>query len=103
MACYVMTKDQLDEVLNSLIDVDGDFCTETEIGKGVTIEASGQFVAKMECEDDYYNGTGGWVEVGRHAEVQLEAVTYDEDGCEIDREDVCEEQNEKALEYLYGY
>lgn len=47
------------------------------------IEVSGHFWADGYCEDDYFNGTGGWVTTG--ATVAIDSlVAYDQEGDDVE-------------------
>ncbi len=63
----------------------GRFEVMVELAK-VTVEAVGVMELEGYREDDYYTGTGGWVETGRCGSVELTAWTEDGKAHGVDRE-----------------
>ena len=87
MKKLTLSEAQKREIMSRLAEVhdeDGGFDIEIELD-GITINAKGSIELDGYKEDDYFNGTGAWVETYRSASVELTA--FDEDGeVEIDIE-----------------
>lgn len=88
MKKVILTKEQREQLMDALIslrDTNGHFDIDIELD-GVTINVRGIINADGYVEDDYYKGTGAWVETSK--EVLVELTAYDEYGQEvaIDRE-----------------
>ena len=60
----------------------GTFSIEVEVNNTLVV-VDGRFEIDGYCEDDYFNGTGGWVTT--YVSVCIGSVeAYDEDGNEVD-------------------
>lgn len=84
-----LTEDQRDEIKSALQDVhdnSGNFCIEVDLGDYIAT-VSGWVELGGYTDDDYFNGTGAWIETYRDASVHIITLT-DEDGNEYaaDRE-----------------
>ncbi len=80
MKKLTLSEAQKREIMSRLAEVhdeDGGFDIEIELD-GITINAKGSIELDGYKEDDYFNGTGAWVETYRSASVELTA--FDEDG-----------------------
>ena len=80
MKKLTLSEAQIREILSQLAgvhDEDGSFDIDIELD-GITINAKGSIELDGYKEDDYFNGTGAWVETYRSASVELTA--FDEDG-----------------------
>lgn len=87
MKTIELTSEQREKLMNALSelrDTDGKFEIEIFIGCDLIIEAKGSVEVEAYQEDDYFSGTGAWVETRRSAWVELTA--YDENGeeCYVD-------------------
>ena len=103
MRTIELTKQQLDVVINSLADAhdtNDNFSVEIEVDDELTVIAEGFVEIYGYVEDDYYRGTGGYVEAYRNAGVTLtgwtiDRLTEDDEEVEIGAESV-----KKVEEYL---
>ena len=80
MKKLTLSEAQKHEIMSRLAEVhdeDGGVDIEIELD-GITINAKGSIELDGYKEDDYFNGTGAWVETYRSASVELTA--FDEDG-----------------------
>lgn len=84
MRTIELTKEQRNMVLRELSDVQDDFCVCVEVAEDITIQAKGYLYIDGYRENDYYNGTGAFVETSRTADVTLTAfVGEDGEECEV--------------------
>lgn len=58
------------------------FYTEVEVGDFL-IEVRGHYWTESYCEDDYYNGTGGWITTDASVLID-ELNAYNENGDEVE-------------------
>ena len=72
-----MLKDRLADVR----DTDGKFDVDVVIDYLLTVNVQGWVEVDGYVEDDYYNGTGGYVETYRQADVHLTAIVFNLDEC----------------------
>lgn len=77
---YTLTPEQNAEIREFLDKSSGDIHTEFEFGE-LIVMVDGYIETRGYYEDDYFNGTGAWVETYRCENVILSA--FDEDG-EVD-------------------
>lgn len=92
MCEVTLSNDQLNKIKSLLAeehDTNGKFCVDIEVGDGFTVTAEGYVEIGGYVEDDYLNGTGGFVETSRNASVELVGWQYnhlseDEEEVEID-------------------
>ena len=80
MKKLTLSEAQKHEIMSRLAEVhdeEGSFDIEIELD-GIAINAKGSIELDGYKEDDYFNGTGAWVETYRSASVELTA--FDEDG-----------------------
>lgn len=100
MKTIELTNEQRRKVVDALVDVRDEetFEIEIEVGDTLTVEASGRIETEGYREDDYFNGTGAWVETYRSASVELTA--YDDDGDEYRVDTITERAAEKCLNEL---
>lgn len=78
-----LTDEQRDEIKSALQEVhdnSGNFCIEVDIGDYIAT-ISGWVELGGYTDDDYFNGTGAWIETYRDASVHNISLT-DEDGKE---------------------
>ena len=79
-----LTQAQKDIVLGKLENVQGCFDEYIEVSEEITVHAWGRFDIVGYVEDDYYNGTGGFVEEYREVDVTLEAFVGETcEHCEV--------------------
>ena len=91
-----LTEEQREEIKSALQDVhdeSGNFCIEVDLEDYVAT-VSGWVELDGYTEDDYFNGTGAWIETHRVASVHNITLT-DEDGKEyaVDRDSEYEIEN----------
>lgn len=87
METITLTKEQRNMVLRELSDVQDDFCVCVDVAGNITVQAKGYLYVDGYRENDYYNGTGAFVETSRTADVILTAfVGEDGEECEVDAE-----------------
>lgn len=91
-----LTDEQREEIKSALHDVhdeSGNFCIEVDLEDYVAT-VSGWVELSGYTEDDYFNGTGAWIETHRAASVHNITLT-DEDGKEyaVDRDSEYEIEN----------
>ena len=91
-----LTEEQREEIKSALQDVhdeSGNFCIEVELGNYIAT-VSGWIELDGYTDDDYFNGTGAWIETYRDASVHIITLT-DEDGKEYaaDRDSEYEIEN----------
>ena len=84
-----LTDEQREEIKSALQEVhdnSGNFCIEVDLGDYIAT-ISGLVELGGYTDDDYFNGTGAWIETYRDADVHIITLT-DEDGNEYtaDRE-----------------
>lgn len=84
-----LTEEQREEIKSALQEVhdeSGNFFIEVELGDYIAT-VSGWVELDGYTEDDYFNGTGAWIETHRDADVHIITLT-DEDGneYEVDKE-----------------
>lgn len=82
MKAIELTIDQRKKLIDGLADVhdeEGVFEVEIEVGENITVNAVGNIETDGYREDEYFNGTGAWVETYRSAWVELTATVYDDD------------------------
>lgn len=88
MRTIELSKEQREKVINALAavhDENGRFDIDIELDDALTLNAKGWLELDGYLEDDYYNGTGAYIETHRSASVEVKA--FDEDGeVEIDIE-----------------
>lgn len=77
---YTLTPEQENEISNYLKGVEGAFSADFDFDD-IYVEAEGYVHSEGYREDDYFNGTGAWVETKREQIVNLYAC--DENGEEI--------------------
>lgn len=60
------------------------YCThEIELDDDIVVTVRGRYSTNGYCEDDYHNGTGGWILTD--AEVTIDEIeAYDADGNDVD-------------------
>lgn len=92
-----LSQEQRDMVLHELDGQEGDFDLFIEVAPGIAVEAQGYVYTDGYREDDYYNGTGGFAETGRRADVILTVYVEHED-----YEEVCDCTREFEVE-CYNY
>lgn len=98
MKTIELTTEQRKTLVERLADVYGAFDIDIDIDDNLTINAVGNIETDGYYEDDYYNGTGAWVETYRSAWVELAATVYSEDDsetCNVD--EVTAQATEKFL------
>lgn len=96
-----LTQEQKDIVLGKLEEQTGNFDIFIEINDDLTIEAKGYLYVHGYREDDYFNGTGAFVETSREADVVLTAYVYREgEGEKEGVFDVESEFEKECYEYL---
>lgn len=84
MRTIELSKEQREKVINALAavhDENGRFDIDIELDDALTLNAKGWLELDGYLEDDYYNGTGAYIETHRSASVTLTA--YDEEGEQI--------------------
>ena len=91
MKTIELTQEQKNEILNHLIDVNGEFDIDVFVSDDIRINLTGYVYTDGYYEDDYFSGTGAYVETSRTADVVVNAyVGEDEEwrdvGSEFDRE-----------------
>lgn len=74
---YILTPEQNAEIRDYLDKTDGVINKEFEFGD-LTVVVDGYIETRGYYEDDYFNGTGAWVETYRNENINITA--YDEDG-----------------------
>lgn len=80
MKPVTLTREQRAALLERLEGVrleDGVFDITVDL-EDVTLTATGEVELEGYREDDYYSGTGAWMETGRRADVEV--LAWDEDG-----------------------
>ena len=95
MKTIILTDAQRTALMDALAEVrdtNGRFALEVE-ADGLTIEATGYVTLDGYVEDNYYNGTGAWIETYREADVVLAGwlyneVTEDSDEVAIDKDTI---------------
>ena len=88
MKKITLSEAQKSVLMNGLAEIhdeDGRFDINIEIDEEITINAKGWLELDGYREDDYYNGTGAWVETGRAANIDLTAYENGEP-VELDKE-----------------
>lgn len=84
-----LTTEQRKKLIDALVDVhdeNGAFDIDVEFDD-IIVNATGHIELDGYCEDDYYDGTGAWIETYRSAWVELKAIVYtddDETTCGVD-------------------
>ena len=84
MRTIELSKEQREKVINALAtvhDENGRFDINIELDDALTLNAKGWLELDGYLEDDYYNGTGAYIETYRSASVTLTA--YNEEGEQI--------------------
>ena len=70
-------RQQIDKVLEELEGVQGNFDIYVRIDENLTIEAQGYLTRDGYVEDDYFNGTGAFIETSRKADAILTGFLSD--------------------------
>ena len=89
MNVITLTPAQRDAIIAELDEIEnGHYNIEVEFDEHLTVYAEGWFENGGYCEDDYFNGTGAWVETYRQGSIELKAIVTDDEGdqeeCTID-------------------
>lgn len=83
--------------LQKIANADETFNIEIPVADDITVFATGSIATEGYREDDYFTGTGAWIETNRETRVALTALVGKED-CETCFVDSLSEQAaEKAL------
>lgn len=98
---YTLTAEQRKKLMNALADVrdEEQFYIEVDLGATLTIVAVGSIRTDGYYEDDFYNGTGAWIETFRNAQVELKAILYNEEDNDAAEYDV-DNDTKRAVEEL---
>lgn len=94
---------QRKEVLNALAeihDADGSFDIDIELDETITVKAKGWIETDGYREDDYFSGTGAYIETRRNASIELTAQVYDEESDNVEECAVTREFEQEAYNYL---
>lgn len=71
-------------IVEGMDGCDGLFAVSVDIDENTVAEVSGWYEIDGYCEDDYYNGTGGWVTTSVCVCVEdCTVYTYDDEGEEV--------------------
>ena len=73
---YTLTPEQNAEIRDYLDKTDGDVHAEFEFGE-LIVMVDGYIETRGYYEDDYFNGTGAWVETYRNESITLSAFDID--------------------------
>ena len=92
-----LLKDRLTEVRDGQ---NGEFDLDIVIDYLLTINVQGWVETDGYVEDDYYNGTGGYVETYRQADVHLTAIVFDIENCDNEACLVDEKTEREISNYL---
>ncbi len=101
MDSLTLTQDQMSKVLDELNGIGtGSFDIEIEIDDTLTVQATGWLEIDGYVEDDYFSGTGAFVETYRAANIELTAQVYDEETNEVTDYQLDKTQEQQAERYL---
>lgn len=102
MRTIELTKEQVDAInckLAEVHDTDGNFNIDIDIDE-LSITAEGFVEIDGYVEDDYYNGTGAYVETHRSASVTLSGWCYNPFNEEVEEVEIAKESVKKVEKYL---
>lgn len=104
MKTLPLTKLQVDAICKQLDDavsgIDGKFDIDVELDENITVNVRGQVETDGYYEDDYFNGTGAWVETYRDVTLDVTAKAYDEK-TNTETDYMIDPESEKAIyDYL---
>ena len=81
------------------IEDNGTFDIDVELNDDITVHMTGRLDTDGYYENDYYNGTGAYIETYRSANIELTATLYKADGnCE--EVAIATEQQQEAEQQL---
>lgn len=91
---------KLKSALTETRDTDGDFDIDVVIDHLLTVNVQGWLETDGYTEDDYYRGTGAWVETYRTAQVTLTAIVFNIESCDNETCNVDERTEREIEKYL---
>ena len=103
MRTIELTQAQVDTIISKLAEVhdsSDNFSVEIDVDDELTVTAEGFVEIDGYVEDDYYNGTGAFVETYRNASVTLTGWTYNQATDDDEEVAIGSESEKKVCDYL---
>jgi len=103
MKTVELTQLQVDRVISNLAeehDTKGRFVVDIKVDDSLEVTAEGWVDIDGYVEDDYYNGTGAFVETYRKADVKLTGWHYNHETDDEEEVEISEVSVKKIHDYL---